>query len=277
MQMSWTASSPQVLSTEEVYQFNRDMAVFLMDSISTDEQEAVFGTDNFPFQLTVDVREQSQSDTDQTTEAVVTCLYMSEGTLVNLDTVLMRYADPTQLPYEDAQLSFRPYEDPYVLTTTNKGTTNADLGLIIATCFLTVMLIVVSSVLLYVTGGWDVCQQKCSNCCFEEVDDDYAIDNKSTFQVEDPYDDNENGSVETGMVTTASGVLGAQLAMDRPGHGLAVHTPARTMMDDETATPMSINQPLGIMSMRKMHSELPVEKGGLTTMIMNRMMPYSNK
>jgi hypothetical protein len=283
--MSWSAdnSSVQSLSTEEVYQFNQNRSSFLMDSIAQNLQAPSLGTGNYPFKVTVDVRQQTQSSTQpsQTLEALVTCLYISEGVQIDFDTILTRYVDPKQLPYKNVlELSFRPYKATFVLTSSDKGPTKADLGLIVATCFLTVTLVVVSSVLLYITGGWDVCQQKCSNCCFEEVDDDFDIENKSTFQVEDAYDEHENESVENGMVTvmdSVPGVLGAQLLMDHPAAGLGVHTPARSMMDDETATPMSTNQPLGIMSMRKMHPDSPDASGGLTNMIMNRMMPYSNK
>ncbi|GKY97620.1 hypothetical protein MPSEU_000720400 [Mayamaea pseudoterrestris] len=280
MEMSWSASPVKDLSTEEVYQFSREMAQFLLKSLSQDEQAASLGPDNFPFKVDVDIREQIQSNTElrQTVEAVVTCLYTSEGMQVDLDTVLMRYADPSQLPYSDAELSFRPYKEAYVLTSSAQGPTKADLGLIVATCFLTVMLVVVSAVLLHVTGGWDICHQKLSNCCFEEVDDDYPIDNKGTFQVEDAYDENDNASIETGIITaTGSGVLGAQVHLNHSSTGLGVQTPARSMTEDETATPMSTSQPLGIMSMRKMHPDSPDDKGGLTNMIMNRIMPYSNK
>lgn len=275
MQMSWTSSSNQALSTRDLYDFGQNMSAFLMESV-IDGDVSVLGLDNNPFKINVGVLDQSlTSDLRQSVDAIVSCLYTSEGVQVSLDTVLMRYADATTLPYEDATLSFRPHESASALSSTSQGPTKADIGLIVISCFLTVMLVVVSSVLLYVTGGWDACQQKCSSCCFEEVDDDYIIDNKSTFQVGDNYDENEDGSIETGIVTTmGAGVLGAQLNMDHPANGLGVHTPARTTAENDTDTPISMShQPLGITSMRKLQ---PNSSGGLNNMVMSRMTNYQN-
>jgi hypothetical protein len=262
MTLSRSSSTDPTLTTEGVYELDQSMAVFLKDSIS---QDGALGPDNLPFKVTVETKKQSQdSSYFQTLEAVITCLYTSEGVQAALDTALMRYADASKLPFNNVTLSFRPFKDAFVISSSLKGA-KANTGLLIATGFLTVMLVTLSCVLIYVTGGWNACQQKLSNCCFEEVDD-YTIDNKSTFQVDSVYGDNDNGSIETGMVTSATGVLGAHM----PAVFVGEHA-SRGNADDETATQVTTDEPLGISSMRKMHPPASGEVEGLTHMIMNRL------
>lgn len=266
MTMSWVPPALEPLTTGELYNYEQSMSIYLMDTISANEVETL-GVDNSAITMTVEVREQTQNDADELVlESIVTCVYTSEGIQASLDTILMRYVDPTQLAFDDAELSFRPFKDSYVLDTySNNGPTKADVGLIVATSLLTVMLVAVSSVLLYITGGWDACQQKLNNCCFEEIEDDYGIENKGTFQVGSVYDDNENGSVEeSGMNATTPGVLGAQLQPTRS-----------ILMDDETAASMSTNRPLGITSMKKMQPNGQDDTGGLKHMIMHRFTSYT--
>lgn len=174
------------------------------------------------------------------------------------------------------------------------GRTTADMGLIAAVIILSVMVAVVSGVLLYITGGWSACHQAVSNCLFEEVDDDYdAPQQKNTFRVssgsyddegeevdDDEYSDEE--SIETGIATNPTGVLGVQSQDENadPMAGLGIKTPNRNMYDNSNVdmTPMSAmttndnDAPLGIMSMRKLpQPETPEVRGGLAHMIMERV------
>jgi hypothetical protein len=172
----------------------------------------------------------------------------------------------------------------------------ADMGLIAAVIILSLMVAVVSGVLLYITGGWTACQQAVSNCLFEEVDDDYdAPQRKNTFRVssgsyddeedeEEEYSDegDEEGSIETGVATNPTGILGVQSHDENadPMAGLGIKTPNRKTYDNQNVdmTPMSAmttndnDAPLGIMSMRKLpQPETPEVRGGLAHMIMERV------
>jgi hypothetical protein len=172
----------------------------------------------------------------------------------------------------------------------------ADMGLIAAVIILSVMVAVVSGVLLYITGGWSACHQAVSNCLFEEVDDDYdAPQRKNNFRVstgsyddegdeEEEYSDegDEEGSIETGIATNPTGILGVQSQDENadPMAGLGIKTPNRKMYDNQNVdmTPMSAmttndnDAPLGIMSMRKLpQPETPEVRGGLAHMIMERV------
>ena len=72
----------------------------------------------------------------------------------------------------------------------NKGGshTSKEVALIVVTVFLSIVLLIVSSVLLHITGGWKVCTNAMSNCLFEEIDDvddedrDYYNTNKKAEQ-----------------------------------------------------------------------------------------------
>jgi hypothetical protein len=170
------------------------------------------------------------------------------------------------------------------------GRGKADMGLIAAVIILSIMVAVVSGVLLYITGGWSACHQAISNCLFEEVDDDYdAPQRKNTFRVSSgSYDDeeeeysDEEGSIETGVATNPTGILGVQSHDENadPMAGLGIKTPSRPMYDNKNVdmTPMSAmttndnDAPLGIMSMRKLpQPATPEVRGGLAHMIMERV------
>lgn len=159
--------------------------------------------------------------------------------------------------------------------------TTADAGLIAATVIMSFILLLVSSVLLYITGGWDAFQQAVTNCLFEEVEDDdgdhYLARSKPDFHVS-PTEDDEDREIEadepsvvTGMQTSASGMLGVRV----PTEGLGIGNGYLTDGDEATNfTDMSAPQRLGINSASKMalgdggDEEAPT---GLAQMIMRRM------
>lgn len=67
--------------------------------------------------------------------------------------------------------------------------TSKEVALIVVTVFLSIVLLIVSSVLLHITGGWKAFTNTLSNCLFEEVDDDdeddyYNNNNDASKQVE---------------------------------------------------------------------------------------------
>jgi len=323
MDLSWDATSTEgPLSLAEVYMFEEVTAEYFLGVLKKDDGAALGGPDHIPLQVFVSAREQSVSDVDnrRTVDAVVTCIHASpEGgepgsaaTIpIDLDTALMKSVDPAELSLVNPRLSFRPYEETVVLEDFDTGNrTVADITLIVATAVLTVMLLTISSILLYITGGWAICWQRCTNCLFEEVDDDemfdngdeYMVDNKGTFQYEtdNDQDADDDGSLETGLQTAPTGILGAEqddhrvytvnendYDVDNPAAGLGIHTPAAprdyegasTIMDE---TPLSeSNRPLGITGMptpmlnRGNGGSDDAQKGGLAHMIMERMAQYA--
>jgi hypothetical protein len=178
------------------------------------------------------------------------------------------------------------------------GRSKADGGLVAAVIILSLMVVLVSGVLLYITGGWSECRRGISNCLFEEVDDDYdAPRQKNTFPYEHEHDDpdeeeyseggsEDDDSIETGIATNPTGILGAHSHDENadPMAGLGIKTPSRNMYGGDNngvdMTPMSAMTnndtdaplPLGITSMRKLpQPETPEVQGGLAHMIMARV------
>lgn len=268
-------------SFSDIFLLEQDTASSLLKVLQADEDFSIY---HRAASVSVSVRDQSVTNQRCYIEAVVRAILVSSGSHVDLDTILMQDGT-SSLPYPNAALSFRPYQDNTVLDTYEDTTkTAADKGLIGATVILSVMLVVVSSVLLYVTGFWDICQQRCTNCLFEEVDDNY-IDNKNTFQVDDViYEDDgtDDNSLETGYQTNPSGILGVQrdYGHENPAAGLGISQTPATMGNFDTGdeTPLSqTDRPLGITSMREMpQPDTPGTKGGLAQMIMDRFTNYSS-
>jgi hypothetical protein len=278
------------------------------------------------FSVTLQVRQQLARNGRQVLETIVTCQYLSEsGIPADLPAVLFQIINKNQqqLPSDAARafkymlaaaisvteastlsFSIRSFDESKILESVaqidepevlddddDNGRTGADKGLVVATVFLSIMVIAVSSVLLYITGGWRACHQAVSNCLFEEVDDDYdAPRQKNTFQDFDNDEDEEysdegdeeDDSIETGIATNPTGVLGVQSHDENadPMAGLGIKTPSRSMYDNKNVdmTPMSAmttndnDAPLGIMSMRKLpQPETPEVQGGLAHMIMARV------
>ena len=59
--------------------------------------------------------------------------------------------------------------------------TSTEVALIVVTVFLSIVLLIVSSVLLHITGGWKVCTNAMSNCLFEEIDEDDEDDPRGYY------------------------------------------------------------------------------------------------
>lgn len=231
-------------------------------------------------------------------DTVVTMVYMAEEPKMVANLLVDRVvptsmAEYLQVPslsvaYDNISPALRLYDIPDA----DEGGPKANRALITVTIFLSIALLVIASVVLYITGGWSACQQSCINCLFEEIEeeDEYAVAKKSTFQVqsydeEDPKsdkeeehndDDGEHGdddgetksdlesqapsemTEEVGLRGLPEGLLGAT-HHPNPAAGLGIKTPNRadsSGYDSEMMTPMSeITQDhgaLGITSMRKL-------------------------
>lgn len=157
---------------------------------------------------------------------------------------------------ESVTATLLPYQDTRIMDLESMNErTAADMGLIVATSCLAFLLVFVSTVLLYITGGWGACINKVMNCLFEEVEededmDDYQMAKQATFQVQS-YDEDTQGEA----TCNPNGVLGAE------------QNPAAGIINVHPSTPtseMTGGQPLGITSMRKLPQE---ELHGLSSMI----------
>jgi hypothetical protein len=309
------------VSLPEVFVFEGMTSQLFLATLQQQQQEdgsGALGDGNEALSVVVAVRGTTldDSNTRRTVNGIVTCTYLSTGYPASLDTALMYATNTSALSYRNVALSFRPYEKWQVLDKYEDNTmTAADKGLIAATVGLSVMLIAVSAVLLHVTGGWSMCHQRICNCLFEEIDDDnnrhnvYPIDHKDTFHADEAsaygdnnYDQDPEGgnmnnnihnnphggmmmmddqSVDTGMHTNASGVLGVQ-QNPAAGMGILQQTPDHsTVSRDYNAsryaddTPISTSdRPLGIASIRDQQSDANEPKG-LAHMIMERLTHYS--
>lgn len=141
----------------------------------------------------------------------------------------------TALPINQAtvQTGTLCYDSNILLVEKDTGRTAAEKGLIVVTSILSGVLVLVSSVLLYITGGWDALQEALTNCWFEEVEDDehYLTHSKSTIHMhssddedgrnedeDDEYDSEEASDMQP---SSASGMLGAMPAIQ----GLGIKSP----------------------------------------------------
>jgi len=281
------------LTTSSIYQLEQVTADYLSQQL-----QLSFDDDNV-LRVTVATRQTSPRMERVALEFVISAYYIAYAT-IDLDMIWRRNAivedkleglkkRTLSILGENARLeaTFVPFEEPTVVTEVNldEGRIPADKGLIAAVCVLAALLLIVSSTLLHVTGGWNACQQKCSNCLFEEIDDDneddYQVAKKSTFQVQS-FD--EESQMSASMATNPTGVLGATETMDSadPTAGMGIKTPARSDYDsDDMGTPMSdmtSAEPLGITSMRKLpppDSSEGQEDKGLASMILDRLNQYN--
>ena len=128
-----------------------------------------------------------------TLESAVDVLYRSNtGWPIILDEVLEKlvaqYSNKTDLNfygYPVVAFDFHAVPDKtktLFVEVSNSGDAKSatEKGLIVATSSLMVILVAVSFVLLYITGGWDAFKQAMTNCLFEEVEDEnYLTRSKS--------------------------------------------------------------------------------------------------
>jgi hypothetical protein len=287
--------------------FEEPKAEVPVDTVAT-----LFLAEEIVLSISLQVRQQLERNGRQVLETIVACQYLSfDGLPIDLPSILIQVVNRNEPIDNNASealrnfltnaigeaaapsisLSFRQFDDSQQVLESVPGTADGhsktDKALIVSTSFLSVMVVIVSSVLLYITGGWSACQRTLNHCLFEEVEDDYDYPRKTnTFQDSnsnsESYDeeaaesDDESGSVETGFGT-------AMTQDGNPTAGLGIKTPSRgTYNNNVDMTPMSEmtahdnDAPLGITSMRKLPMpETPEVDGGLAHMIMERVAKVS--
>lgn len=278
-------------------------------------------TDLDVLQINVQVKDEGTITTDRTSlETIVSMVYIAEEPKMVANLLVQRVdtdamAKQLQIPSLSATydnllptMSLETVADP------DDGRPRADKGLIAITVFLALALLLVASVVLYISGGWDACTHCCINCLFEEIEeeDDYALAKQSTFQVQS-YDEGDKNSnddksevnseaesqapsvmtEETNNNNVRNGLLGA-IHHPNPAAGLGIKTPNRgdtSGYDSEiNNTPLSeITQdnggPLGITSMRKLPKTAQSDdddgddvdiEGGLAHLILKRRFKESS-
>ena len=158
--------------------------------------------------------------------------------------------------------------------------------MIVVTVFLSLILLVVSSVLLHVTGGWVVIKRTVSNCLFEEVEENYEDDacedydpgmkntvypTQTASEEEDHQQPEEVSNLTSLPPDSASGFLGVE------GRNPAVDLGIRTDAEEGSSimygeTPVSQHSaPVGITSLRKLPQAETTPRGsGLSGMVMQR-------
>jgi hypothetical protein len=289
MELAWP--SQEISSISQVYQIEFATTTYFSSLINA---QALSPSDSL-LDLYTSITNGTTNEGTITFHGIVTATYLAQQTVIPLNSTLTALTQQDALlglqralaseqiisedntSANDMKLTFSSYGDPSHMTDVliDTSRSSAAKSLIIGCALLAVALLVVSNVLLYVTGGWNACRQSCNSCLFEEVEDDYAVAKMSTFQVQS-YDEGERSKeedMEAQSVVTDNpdGMLGSRLA------GLGIQTPMRGVEYDDlnSMTPMSEMQtpaPLGIQSMRKLAPpESPDVQGGLSNMIMKRL------
>jgi len=290
----------QDVSLEKAYQMESQTAVYFESLLIVDKQPGLLPEVD-ALSVRVSIADRITTASKTTVTAAVSLLYESNEKIpINLDSVLtealqMTNSNPPNFSFvpNDAKVSFEFQSidnSTIVLDDRDDSRTSTEIGLIVATILLSVILFVVSSVLLHITGGWAVCKSKVSNCLFEEIDDDEEYDypeanNKSVYPVHtESYEDEEQDEDGVSNMTSvlpdsASGILGVNR---NPTAGMGI---IRTDLDEENssmmygASPLSQSSvPVGISSLRKLPKpESPGMRGGLSTMVMNRFARSAEK
>jgi hypothetical protein len=255
--------------------------------------------------VSVQVKDEGSISEGRTSlETLVTLVYLAQDAQ-SLSDLLLARVDPAVLAQQlQVPALSATYEDVDTGTLNlanvpdaDDGRPKADKGLITITVFLSLALLVVATVVLYVSGGWTACQRGCINCLFEEIEeeDDYAIAKKSTFQVQS-YDEESgtgSGQEDEDVDVDTDSLAPSEMTQDmRPSNGilgaaagLGIKTPqadtsgydSSMYMDTPTGAMSEItnhDNPLGITSMRKLplgQNEVPSHAdGGLAHLILQR-------
>ena len=209
-----------------------------------------------------------------TVTATVQYLYRASESIELAPLLSQVVADAAQPPTFASNpilvFSVGPNDASVVIEESSGGSnySSKEIALIVITVFLSCVLLIVSSVLLYITGGWTVCKSKLTDCLFEEVEEDEEemIQQQPTFPIQHSEDaDDEESNITSLPPTSASGILGVSRNKHLPPPALdSLHSSNdadSSAMYGDGMTPVS--NPLGIASMRK----LPNVGGGFGGMV----------
>ena len=291
MEVDWVADDVNTLSLYEINEFENAIAVLLYTTMKK-ESESNVGLLPEQKVLAIDlhVKNVTKKESAFHLNAVVDVLYVAEAGIPDMASVLIRLSRQEKVEdrllddiyeilggtAESVAVNFKTLEPPaqmlWELEEHTHSSQKADRSLILACTLLCAALVLVTSVLLYVAGGWRDLREKLE----EQID--WFKTQRRTLNSESEDDDEESGGVDVAdsqsyegddddgdeEATNPSGIIGAASKEGNAMEGLGINsTPERGINDDGyDTTPFSemstytdtSRAPLGITSMRKMQN-----------------------
>ena len=285
MEVDWVADDVNTLSLYEINEFENAIAVLLYTTMKK-ESESNVGLLPEQKVLAIDlhVKNVTKKSSSFHLNAVVDVLYVAKAGVPDMASVLIRLARQEKVEdkllddiyeilggtTESVSVNFKTLEPPATKLwefEDHEHSSQADTSLILACTLLCAALVLVTSVLLYVAGGWRDLREKLE----EQID--WLKNHKRTYSEDS---DEESGGVDVAdsqsyegevdeEATSPSGIIGAASKDNGMGiEGLGVNsTPERGITDDgyETTPFSEMSQytdtsraPLGITSMRKLQN-----------------------
>lgn len=289
MRLNFPTDQPVTLET--AYQTETITENYLKILLITNKNQQVAGFK--PLALHVDVADNVAIGLTTTITAMVTLLYEYDNTLkpLELDFALTQALKQNDAPISNFTFATDASKVFFFFNATDNdsttidmidegGHTSTEVGLIVVTSFLSVVLVFVSSVLLFITGGWKVCRAKLTDCLFEDVEDEeYVVANKQTYPIQTSEDDSddEESTMTSVPPSSSSGILGVARNRDHPAAGLGIMSlgdddddSSMVYGDGMTPVSQSNSNALGITSMRKLpKSGSP--HGGMPGLVLQRL------
>lgn len=282
MEISWEAQNKDTLSLQKINEFEDALSVLLHNSMKTESQS---NTGLLPDQTVlateIHVKNVTRDNQSFQLNAIVDVLYVADDGVSDMASILIRLSrkddvhkqllnDIYDILGADAGsvvMNFRAIQTTNKLWQVehNHNGGKADRSLILACTLLCAALVVVTSVLMYVAGGWKDLKERLEEqmVWFKEQRRTYSEDEDEESGGVDVADSNDDDDGDDDG-TNPSGILGAtsQDNNENVAQGLGIHrTPERGLDDDGyQTTPFSemskysdtSRVPLGIQSMRKM-------------------------
>ena len=225
-------SENESFGLEEAIKVEKELSEYF-DSLPSSKEKGQPFSHVKPYRFHVDLADHIFTSAKSTITAIATLLYeYDEGE--ELPVVLETAFESLELKSDfsfgkNVQFDFSPatsgtfseldYRNP-------RGRSASEIGLIFVTILLSILLLMTSSVLLHITGGWVVFKNALIHCLFEEVEiddrDDFDVmKRKPTYSRSDDEDDEEEVEDEESNITSvppssASGMLGVRGILRSP-------------------------------------------------------------
>lgn len=282
--MEWVAEDVEALNLNEVNEFESAIAVLLYNTMKR-ESGSIAGLlpDQQVLATDLHVKNVTKKGTSFDLNAIVDVLYVAEAGISDMASVLIRLSRRENVDemllddiYEifggtadSVTLNYKSLDPPatmlWEIEEHAHSNQKADKILILACALLCAALVLVTSVLLYVAGGWRELRERME----EQMDwfkqhrtysNDEEDEESGNVDVADSQSYGEDDADEE--ATNPSGIIGASSKEENAAEGLGINrTPERGNDDDAySTTPFSemtnftdtSRAPLGISSMRKM-------------------------
>lgn len=223
VRVNYLSETEDSFGLEEAINAEKDLAEYFDTFIDSRGKIDAFRAVK-PYRFHFDVADHIATSTKSTITAIATLLYEydeGETAPVVLENVLPEielkstFAFGTEVEFEfspatSGTISQLDYRNP-------RGRSASEICLIFVTILLSVLLLMTSSVLLHITGGWLVFKNAVIHCLFEEIEIDESDDEMKrspTYSRSDDEGDNEKDDEESNITSvppsTASGMLGVR-------------------------------------------------------------------